>query len=109
MFRGEAINVTEKRAVLHVALRAPEGEEIFADGVNVVPLAHAELDKMAVFSNSLRSGEWKGQGHYRRHGTKSLRGLRPGRSRLRSSLTALRLGWIPKRHGGTRSFAARYM
>jgi glucose-6-phosphate isomerase len=60
MFRGERINVTEKRAVLHVALRAPEGEEIFADGVNVVPLVHAVLDKMAVFANSVRSGEWKG-------------------------------------------------
>jgi glucose-6-phosphate isomerase len=60
MFRGEKINVTEKRAVLHVALRAPKGEEIFAEGVDVVPLVHAVLDKMAVFSNSVRSGEWKG-------------------------------------------------
>ena len=60
MFRGEEINVTEKRAVLHVALRAPKGEEIFAEGVDVVPLVHAVLDKMAVFSNSVRSGEWKG-------------------------------------------------
>jgi glucose-6-phosphate isomerase len=60
MFRGEKINVTEKRAVLHVALRAPVGDEILVDGVNVVPLVHAVLDKMAVFSNSVRSGEWKG-------------------------------------------------
>ena len=60
MFRGEKINVTEKRAVLHVALRAPKGEEIFAEGVDVVPLVHAVLDKMAVFSDSVRSGEWKG-------------------------------------------------
>jgi glucose-6-phosphate isomerase len=60
MFRGEKINVTEKRAVLHVALRAPIGEEILADGVDVVPLVHAVLDKMTVFSNSVRSGEWKG-------------------------------------------------
>jgi len=60
MFRGEKINVTEKRAVLHVALRAPIGEEILADGVDVVPLVHAVLDKMTVFSNRVRSGEWKG-------------------------------------------------
>ena len=60
MFRGEKINVTEQRAVLHVALRAPKDEEILAEGVNIVPLVHAVLDKMAVFSNSVRSGEWKG-------------------------------------------------
>ena len=60
MFRGEKINVTEKRAVLHVALRAPKSEEIFVDGVNVVPVVHAVLDKMADFSNRVRSGEWKG-------------------------------------------------
>ena len=60
MFRGEKINVTEKRAVLHVALRAPIGDEILVDGVNVVPLVHTVLDKMATFSNSVRSGEWKG-------------------------------------------------
>jgi glucose-6-phosphate isomerase len=60
MFRGKKINVTEKREVLHVALRAPKGEEIFAEGVDVVPLVHAVLDKMAVFSDSVRSGEWKG-------------------------------------------------
>jgi glucose-6-phosphate isomerase len=60
MFRGKKINVTEKRAVLHVALRAPIGEEIFLDGVDVVPLVHAVLDKMAVFSDRVRSGEWKG-------------------------------------------------
>jgi glucose-6-phosphate isomerase len=60
MFTGEKINVTEKRAVLHVALRAPIGEKILTDGVDVVPLVHAVLDKMAVFSNGIRSGEWKG-------------------------------------------------
>jgi glucose-6-phosphate isomerase len=60
MFTGEKINVTEKRAVLHVALRAPIGDNILVDGVDVVPLVHAVLDKMAVFSNSVRSGEWKG-------------------------------------------------
>jgi len=60
MFRGEKINTTENRAVLHVALRAPIGEKILTDGVDVVPLVHAVLDKMAVFSNSIRSGEWKG-------------------------------------------------
>jgi glucose-6-phosphate isomerase len=60
MFRGEKINVTEKRAVLHVALRAPKGQTIFVDGVDVVPQVHAVLDKMADFSNRLRSGAWKG-------------------------------------------------
>jgi glucose-6-phosphate isomerase len=60
MFRGEKINVTEKRAVLHVALRAPRGASIIVDGVNVVPLVHAVLDKMADFSNRVRTGVWKG-------------------------------------------------
>jgi glucose-6-phosphate isomerase len=60
MFRGEKINITEKRAVLHVALRAPKGTSIVVDGENVVPQVHAVLDKMAVFSDRLRSGDWKG-------------------------------------------------
>jgi glucose-6-phosphate isomerase len=60
MFRGDKINVTEKRAVLHVALRAPKDAIILVDGVNVVPEVHAVLDKMSVFSNRVRSGEWKG-------------------------------------------------
>jgi glucose-6-phosphate isomerase len=60
MFRGEKINLTEKRAVLHVALRAPEGETILVDGEDVVPEVHAVLDKMTSFSNRIRSGEWKG-------------------------------------------------
>jgi len=60
MFRGEKINVTEKRAVLHVALRAPRGASIVVDGENVVPQVHAVLDKMAGFSNRVRGGEWKG-------------------------------------------------
>ena len=60
MFRGEKINVTEKRAVLHVALRAPQGQSIVVDGEDVVPQVHAVLDKMADFSNRVRSGEWKG-------------------------------------------------
>src|ERR1700728_3360385 len=60
MFRGDKINVTEKRAVLHVALRAPKGEQIFVDGVDVVPEVHAVLDKMAAFSEKVRSGAWKG-------------------------------------------------
>jgi glucose-6-phosphate isomerase len=60
MFRGDKINVTEKRAVLHVALRAPQGASILVDGENVVPQVHAVLDKMADFANRLRSGEWKG-------------------------------------------------
>ena len=60
MFSGEKINVTENRAVLHVALRAPKDEKIFVDGEDVVPLVHAVLDKMTAFSNRVRSGEWKG-------------------------------------------------
>jgi len=60
MFRGDKINVTENRAVLHVALRAPRGTSIVVDGENVVPEVHAVLDKMADFSNRVRSGEWKG-------------------------------------------------
>jgi len=60
MFRGDKINITEKRAVLHVALRAPRGEQIFVDGKDIVPEVHAVLDKMAAFSNRIRSGEWKG-------------------------------------------------
>jgi glucose-6-phosphate isomerase len=60
MFNGDKINVTEKRAVLHVALRAPKEEAILVDGTDVVPLVHAVLDKMAGFSNRVRSGEWKG-------------------------------------------------
>ncbi len=60
MFRGDKINVTEKRAVLHTALRAPKGQSIVVDGEDVVPQVHAVLDKMAAFSTRLRSGEWKG-------------------------------------------------
>src|SRR5271165_4514650 len=60
MFRGDKINVTEKRAVLHVALRAPKGEKIVVDGEDVVPAVHEVLDRMAAFSERIRSGEWKG-------------------------------------------------
>jgi glucose-6-phosphate isomerase len=60
MFRGEKINVTEHRAVLHVALRAPRGASIVVDGENVVQHVHEVLDRMAAFSNRIRSGEWKG-------------------------------------------------
>jgi glucose-6-phosphate isomerase len=60
MFGGEKINVTEKRAVLHVALRAPRGESIVVDGENVVAGVHAVLDRMADFSNRVRGGAWKG-------------------------------------------------
>src|SRR5881227_4192795 len=60
MFRGEKINVTEQRAVLHVALRAPKDQSIVVDGENVVPAVHAVLDKMANFSNRVRSGAWTG-------------------------------------------------
>ena len=60
MFRGEKINITENRAVLHVALRAPRDASIVVDGENVVPEVHAVLDKMADFSNRVRNGTWKG-------------------------------------------------
>src|SRR5262249_50847480 len=69
MFRGEKINVTEKRAVLHVALRAPKGTSIVVDGEDVVPQVHIVLDEMANFSNRVRSGEWKG------HTGKSIRNI----------------------------------
>jgi glucose-6-phosphate isomerase len=61
MFGGEKINITEKRAVLHVALRAPRNQTIKVDGENVVPAVHAVLDKMTEFANRVRSGDWKGQ------------------------------------------------
>ncbi len=60
MFRGDKINVTEKRAVLHVALRAPRGQSILVDGQDVVPQVHHVLDKMAAFADKVRSGQWKG-------------------------------------------------
>jgi glucose-6-phosphate isomerase len=60
MFRGERINITEHRAVLHVALRAPRGTSIVVDGENVVPQVHAVLDRMTDFANRVRSGAWRG-------------------------------------------------
>jgi glucose-6-phosphate isomerase len=60
MFRGEKINVTEKRAALHVALRTPKDHVMNVDGENVVPQVHLVLEKMAAFANRVRSGEWKG-------------------------------------------------
>src|ERR1700677_3203846 len=60
MFRGDKINITENRSVLHVALRAPKGESILVDGKDVVPEVHAVLDKMSAFSEKVRGGEWKG-------------------------------------------------
>ncbi len=60
MFRGEKINITEKRAVLHVALRAPRDESIFVDGENVVPKVHKVLDRMADCADRIRTGQWKG-------------------------------------------------
>ena len=60
MFRGDKINNTENRAVLHAALRAPKGQQIFVDGVDVVPQVHAVLDHMTTFSNQVRNGQWKG-------------------------------------------------
>src|SRR5262249_4553151 len=60
MFRGDKINITEDRAVLHVALRAPRGTSIVVDGEHVVPQVHAVLDKMVDFCNRVRSGAWQG-------------------------------------------------
>ena len=60
MFSGEKINLTEDRAVLHVALRAPRGSTITVDGENVIPGVHEVLDRMTAFANRVRSGEWKG-------------------------------------------------
>jgi glucose-6-phosphate isomerase len=60
MFRGEKINVTEDRAVLHVALRAPKGEASLVDGQDVMPEVHAVLDRMADLAGKIRSGAWKG-------------------------------------------------
>jgi glucose-6-phosphate isomerase len=60
MFRGEKINMTENRAVLHTALRAPRSAKIYVDGEDVVPKVHEVLDKMADFCNRVRSGDWKG-------------------------------------------------
>ena len=60
MFKGEKLNITEQRAVLHVALRAPKGSSIKVDGVDVVPEVHRVLERMAAFSKRVRSGSWKG-------------------------------------------------
>jgi glucose-6-phosphate isomerase len=60
MFRGERINLTENRPVLHIALRAPRGSSVLVDGENVVPRVHEVLEKMAAFSNQVRNGFWKG-------------------------------------------------
>ena len=69
MFRGDRINKTENRAVLHVALRAPRGTSIIVDGHDVVPDVHEVLEKMGQFSNRVRSGAWKG------HTGKSIRNI----------------------------------
>ena len=60
MFSGEPINQTEKRAVLHTALRAPETERVVVDGLDIVPEVHAVLNQMAAFARRVRSGEWQG-------------------------------------------------
>src|SRR6202012_1013034 len=60
MFTGRKINITEDRAVLHVALRAPKSESILVDGEDVVPEVHKVLDKMSAFADRIRSGDWKG-------------------------------------------------
>ncbi|MEZ6058647.1 MAG: glucose-6-phosphate isomerase, partial [Planctomycetaceae bacterium] len=61
MFRGDIVNLTENRAVLHVALRTPRERTINVDGMNIVPQVHAVLDKMTNFVRRVRDGEWKGQ------------------------------------------------
>ncbi|MGH1551607.1 hypothetical protein ACRAWF_03695 [Streptomyces sp. L7] len=71
MFRGEKINVTEDRAVLHTALRAPRDAVIEVDGENVVPAVHAVLDKMANFADRVRFGEWTGHTGQPYHATSS--------------------------------------
>src|SRR5262249_42948056 len=82
MFRGERINVSEDRAVLHVALRAPRGAHIKHDGRNVVPDVHAVLDQMADFTHRLRSGAWTGHTGRRIRNVINIgiggAGLRPG-------------------------------
>ena len=60
MFRGDRINVSENRSVLHVALRMPRGESLLVEGVDVVEEVNAVLDRMAAFAERIRSGEWKG-------------------------------------------------
>ena len=60
MFRGDRINVSENRSVLHVALRMPRGESLVVEGVDVVEEVNAVLDRMAAFADRIRSGEWKG-------------------------------------------------
>ncbi len=60
MFRGDKINITENRAVLHTALRAPKGTSVYFEGVDVVPEVHRVLESMTVFAHSIRNGEWKG-------------------------------------------------
>jgi glucose-6-phosphate isomerase len=69
MFAGDKINVTEQRAVLHVALRAPKGTQLFVDGADVVPEVHAVLDQMTAFADRVRGGTWKG------HTGKSIRNV----------------------------------
>ena len=101
MFSGEKINITEKRAVLHVALRAPKDASILVDGRNVVPEVHAVLDKMAEFSNRLRSGQWKG------HTGKSIRNF------VNIGIGGSDLGPVMAyealRHYSERSFTFRYV
>ena len=71
MFRGERINVTEDRSVLHVALRMPKDESLIVDGVDVVAEVHAVLDRMAAFADRVRSGEWTGPHRQARSATSS--------------------------------------
>ena len=115
MFAGEKINVTERRAVLHVALRAPRGASIMVDGKNVVPEVHEVLDRMAEFSRRVRDGSWTGphrQAHPQRHQYRNRRlgpragdGLRGAAPLQRSqSHRALRLQrrWHRLRRGDAR-------
>jgi glucose-6-phosphate isomerase len=101
MFSGEKINVTENRAVLHVALRAPAGAAIIVDGKNVVPEVHAVLDKMTAFSERVRSGEWKG---YTGKRIKSIINIGIGGSDLGPVMAYEAL-----KHYGERSLAFRFV
>jgi glucose-6-phosphate isomerase len=101
MFRGEKINVSENRAVLHVALRAPPGASIVVDGENVVPQVHAVLERMAAFANRVRSGAWKGHTRKRIH---TVINIGIGGSDLGPVMAYEAL-----RHYGTRDIAFRFV
>ncbi|MDQ6887939.1 MAG: glucose-6-phosphate isomerase [Gemmatimonadota bacterium] len=101
MFNGDKINVTERRAVLHIALRAPAGDRIVVDGADVVPAVHAVLDRMATFADAIRSGDWKGHSG------------RPIRTLVNIGIGGSDLGPVmayePLRHYSTRELTCRFV